>query len=111
MKTSLLGSIAAMTLACGSVMAADWSDTSLALSHGTGEYNHSAVTGTATVAGKISDTTLGLYYSFDKATSAYVLTSMGKNTPSVTTGAGATALDAGYTGESQTSTIGLRYNY
>lgn len=82
----------------------------VALSHGTGSYNNSA-TGTTTVAGSFSDTTLGLYYSFDKATSAYVLTSVGKNTPSVTTGSGSTALDAGTTGESNTATVGLRYNY
>ena len=82
-----------------------------ALSHGTGNYNNAAVTGTATVAGSFSDTTLGVYYYFDKATSAYLLSSTGKNKPSVTTGSGSTALDAGSTGESQTSTIGLRYNY
>ena len=81
-----------------------------AMSHGTGSYNNSA-TGTTTVAGSFSDTTLGLYYSFDKATSAYLLTSVGKNTPSVTTVSGSTALDAGTTGESNTATVGLRYNY
>ena len=80
------------------------------MSHGTGNYNNTA-TGSTTVAGSFSDTTLGLYYSFDKATSAYLLTSVGKNTPSVSTGAGTTALDAGYTGESNTTTLGLRYNY
>lgn len=81
-----------------------------AMSHGTGSYNNTA-TGSTTVAGSFSDTTLGLYYSFDKATSAYLLTSVGKNTPSVSTGSGTAALDAGYTGESNTTTLGLRYNY
>ena len=83
----------------------------VALSHGTGNYNNAAVTGTATVAGSFSDTTLGLYYFFDKATSAYLLTSQGKNTPTVTTGSGTSALESGYTGESTTTTLGLRYNY
>ena len=89
----------------------------VALSHGTGNYNNTA-TGSTTVAGSFSDTTLGLYYSFDKATSAYLLTSVGKNTPSVNTtaaqngGTGATQLfTADVTGESKTTTVGLRYNY
>ena len=59
------------------------------------------------IAGKLSDTTLGAYYSFDKSTTAYLLTSLGRNTPSVTS----TYFTADTTGESQTTAVGLRYNY
>jgi predicted porin len=50
---------------------------------------------------------LGAYYSFDKSTTAYLLTSLGRNTPSVTS----TYFTADKTGESQTTAVGLRYNY
>lgn len=80
----------------------------VALSAGMGNYtNADGNNGTATIAGKLSDTTLGAYYSFDKSTTAYLLTSMGRNTPSVTS----TYFTADKTGESQTTAVGLRYNY
>ena len=80
----------------------------VALSAGMGNYtNADGNNGTATIAGKLSDTTLGAYYSFDKSTTAYLLTSMGRNTPSVTS----TYFTADTTGESQTTAVGLRYNY
>jgi len=53
-------------------------------------------------------TTLGAYYSFDKATTAYLLTSVSKNTPWATNGGSFTA---DTTGESKTTAVGLRYNY
>ena len=92
----------------------------LALSTGMGTYsNADGNNGTATIAGKLSDTTFGAYYSFDKATSAYLLTSLGKNTPSTSTTSsqngglnGATQVfTSGVTGESKTTAVGLRYNY
>jgi predicted porin len=80
----------------------------VALSAGMGNYtNADGNNGTATIAGKLSDTTLGAYYSFDKSTTAYLLTSLGRNTPSVTS----TYFTADKTGESQTTAVGLRYNY
>ena len=80
----------------------------VALSAGMGNYtNADGNTGTATIAGKLSDTTLGAYYSFDKSTTAYLLTSLGRNTPSVTS----TYFTADTTGESKTTAVGLRYNY
>ena len=80
----------------------------VALSAGMGNYtNADGNNGTATIAGKLSDATLGAYYSFDKSTTAYLLTSMGRNTPSVTS----TYFTADTTGESQTTAVGLRYNY
>ena len=80
----------------------------VALSAGMGNYtNADGNNGTATIAGKLSDTTLGAYYSFDKSTTAYLLTSLGRNTPSVTS----TYFTADTTGESQTTAVGLRYNY
>ena len=80
----------------------------LALSAGMGNYtNADGNNGTATIAGKLSDTTLGAYYSFDKSTTAYLLTSLGRNTPSVTS----TYFTADTTGESKTTAVGLRYNY
>ena len=80
----------------------------VALSAGMGNYtNPDGNNGTATIAGKLSDTTLGAYYSFDKSTTAYLLTSLGRNTPSVTS----TYFTADKTGESQTTAVGLRYNY
>ena len=80
----------------------------VALSTGMGNYtNADGNNGTATIAGKLSDTTLGAYYSFDKSTTAYLLTSLGRNTPSVTS----TYFTADTTGESQTTAVGLRYNY
>ena len=79
-----------------------------ALSAGMGNYtNADGNNGTATIAGKLSDTTLGAYYSFDKSTTAYLLTSLGRNTPSVTS----TYFTADTTGESKTTAVGLRYNY
>ena len=80
----------------------------VALSAGMGNYtNADGNNGTATIAGKLSDTTLGAYYSFDKSTTAYLLTSLGRNTPSVTS----TYFTADTTGESKTTAVGLRYNY
>lgn len=80
----------------------------VALSTGMGNYtNADGNNGTATIAGKLSDTTLGAYYSFDKSTTAYLLTSLGRNTPSVTS----TYFTADTTGESKTTAVGLRYNY
>jgi len=80
----------------------------VALSTGMGNYtNADGNNGTATIAGKLSDTTLGAYYSFDKSTTAYLLTSSGRNTPSVTS----TYFTADTTGESKTTAVGLRYNY
>ena len=80
----------------------------VALSAGMGNYtNADGNNGTATIAGKLSDATLGAYYSFDKSTTAYLLTSMGRNTPSVTS----TYFTADTTGESKTTAVGLRYNY
>ena len=80
----------------------------VALSAGMGNYtNADGNNGTATIAGKLSDTTLGAYYSFDKSTTAYLLTSLGRNTPSVTS----TYFTADKTGESQTTAVGLHYNY
>jgi predicted porin len=91
----------------------------VALSAGMGNYtNADGNNGTATIAGKLSDTTLGAFYSFDKSTTAYLLTSMGRNTPSVSTtyaqngGEGSTQVfTSGVTGKSQTTAVGLRYNY
>ncbi len=80
----------------------------VALSTGMGNYtNAEGNNGTATIAGKLSDTTLGAFYSFDKSTTAYLLTSLGRNTPSVTS----SYFTADTTGESQTTAVGLRYNY
>lgn len=80
----------------------------LALSAGMGSYtNADGNSGTATVAGKLSDITVGTYYNFDKSTTAYLLTSLGKNTPSVTS----TNFTADVTGESKTTAVGLRYSY
>jgi len=92
----------------------------LALSAGMGSYtNADGNSGTATVAGKLSDITLGTYYNFDKSTTAYLLTSLGKNTPSVNTtsaqngGTNTTTqvFTSGVTGESKTTAVGLRYSY
>ena len=91
----------------------------LAISLEFGTYTNAAGNnGTATVAGKLSDTTLGAYYSFDKATSVYLLTSLGRNRPSVSTtaaqngGAGpATVFSSDVNGETKTTAMGLRYNY
>jgi hypothetical protein len=91
----------------------------VALSAGMGNYtNADGNNGTATIAGKLSDTTLGAYYSFDKSTTAYLLTSVGRNTPSISTtyaqngGEGSTQVfTSGVTGKSQTTAVGLRYNY
>ena len=91
----------------------------LAISMEFGTYTNAAGNnGTATVAGKLSDTTLGAYYSFDKATSVYLLTSLGRNRPSVSTtaaqngGAGpATVFSSDVNGETKTTAMGLRYNY
>jgi predicted porin len=81
----------------------------LALSSGTGQYTNSdANNGIATVEGYLQDTTIGAYYSFDKATTAYLLTSVSKNTPWATNGGSFTA---DVTGESKTTAVGLRYNY
>jgi predicted porin len=81
----------------------------LALSSGTGQYTNSeAHNGIATVEGYLQDTTVGAYYSFDKSTSAYLLTSVSKNTPWATNGGSFTA---DTTGESKTTAVGLRYNY
>ena len=81
----------------------------LALSSGTGQYTNSeAHNGIATVEGYLQDTTFGAYYSFDKATTAYLLTSVSKNTPWATNGGSFTA---DVTGESKTTAVGLRYNY
>ena len=91
-----------------------------ALSTGMGNYtNAEGNNGTATIAGKLSDTTLGAFYSFDKSTTAYLLTSMGRNTPSVSTTSAknggsdgaAQVYTSGVTGESKTTAVGLRYNY
>ena len=88
----------------------------LAISMGFGTYTNAAGNnGTATVAGKLSDTTLGAYYSFDKATSVYLLTSLGRNRPSVSTTAAQNGSTVGFTsdvnGETKTTAMGLRYNY
>ena len=81
----------------------------LALSSGTGQYTNSdANNGIATVEGHLQDTTIGAYYSFDKSTTAYLLTSVSKNTPWATNGCSFTA---DVTGESKTTAVGLRYNY
>jgi predicted porin len=81
----------------------------LALSSGTGQYtNSSANNGIATVEGQLQDTTIGAYYNFDKSTTAYLLTSVSKNTPWASNGGSFTA---DVTGESKTTAVGLRYNY
>ncbi len=81
----------------------------LALSSGSGQYTNSvAHSGIATVEGALYDTTLGAYYSFDKATSAYLLTSVSKNIPWATNGGSFTA---DVSGETKTTAVGLRYNY
>jgi predicted porin len=92
----------------------------VALSTGMGNYTNAAGnSGTATIAGKLSDTTLGAFYSFDKSTTAYLLTSLGRHTPSTSSTSAKNGGDqganevftSGVTGESQTTAVGLRYNY
>lgn len=80
----------------------------LALSTGVGTYSNAAdSSATSAYEGKLSDTTFGAYYAFDKATSAYLLTSVSRNTPSVTS----TNFKADNVGETKTTAVGLRYNY
>ena len=92
----------------------------VALSAGMGNFtNAEGNSGTATIAGKLSDTTLGVFYNFDKSTTAYLLTSMGRHTPSTSSTSTQNGIDtlgnpvftSGVTGESQTTAVGLRYNY
>jgi hypothetical protein len=81
----------------------------LALSTGVGSYSNAAdSSATSAYEGTLSDTTFGAYYAFDKATTAYLLTSVSKNTPWATNGGSFTA---DVTGESKTTAVGLRYNY
>ena len=77
----------------------------IALSYGSGAYTANAA---ANATGTVSDTTFGAYYSFDKATSAYLLTSAGKNT---TASAGTAANGVVGSGSTKTTAIGLRYNF
>jgi predicted porin len=81
---------------------------SFALSTGMGSYSNAADSGRAAAyEGKLSDTTFGAYYNFDKATSAYLLTSLSRNTPTVSS----TNFTADTVGETKTTAVGLRYNY
>ena len=80
----------------------------LALSTGVGSYSNAAdSSATSAYEGTLSDTTFGAYYAFDKATSAYLLTSLSRNTPSVSS----TNFTADAVGETKTTAVGLRYNY
>jgi hypothetical protein len=82
----------------------------LALSVGSGTYSDAAAySGVAKIAGNLEDTTFGAYYNFDKSTAAYFLSSRSKNT--VIQSTGDTDHTAGTVGKSNTSTLGLRYNY
>ena len=79
-----------------------------ALSTGMGSYSNAADSGRAAAyEGKLSDTTFGAYYNFDKTTSAYLLTSLSRNTPTVSS----TNFTADAVGETKTTALGLRYNY
>jgi hypothetical protein len=68
----------------------------VALSYGSGTYT----TVDATIAGNVSDTTIGGYYAIDKSTSAYLLTSSATN--KYLTNA---------TGSTKTTAVGLQYKF
>ena len=78
----------------------------LAASVGSGTYSNSA----ATIAGSVNDLTVGGYYNFDKSTSAYLLTSRGKNVVSAAGTADANHT-AGTTGASTSTAIGVQYKF
>ena len=81
-----------------------------ALSTGTGSVNSYSSTAAADISttvptgrakdGSISDTTVGIYYNFDKSTSAYLLTSQAKHTN--------TTYAQGYT---NTTALGVQYKF
>ncbi len=77
----------------------------LAASVGSGSYANTA----ATISGSVSDLTVGGYYNFDKSTSAYLLTSRGKNVVAVSSGD--SAHTAGTTGASTSTAIGVQYKF
>jgi hypothetical protein len=81
-----------------------------ALSVGSGNFATNDSNATNVGSGSISDTTVGVYYSFDKSTTAYFLGSNGKTSVS-TAGATNTAFSAGAAGSAVTSAFGLQYKF
>ena len=80
----------------------------LALSTGLGAYSNAADSSRSyAYEGSLSDTTFGAYYAFDKSTTAYLLTSVSRNTPSVS----GNSFTADAVGETKSTAVGLRYNY
>ena len=73
----------------------------LAMSFGSGSYT---AKNAANKTGSVSDTTLGGYYNFDKSTSVYLLTSLGKNTISSPVAAVGSATTT-------TTAMGVQYKY